>query len=196
MAKNLKGTFQKEADKYRIVASTASPDRDDEIILPSAFKNLKNFLETNPVILWAHDYSVPPIGKATAGKIKDNMLTLDIEFADTEFGREVKYLYDNGFMSSFSVGFIPKQWDRDPDGRLVFTEVELLETSAVPVPANAQANIMRTAKSAGVDLSEVNKLFLNSPVQDNQTVPPKGKEQEGVKSQVEINKSIYGGLAK
>ena len=97
-------------------------------------------------------------------------------------------------MSSFSVGFIPKEWDRDPDGRLVFTEVELLETSAVPVPANAQANIMRTAKSAGVDLSEVNKLFLIDD--SNQTVPPKGKEQEEAKSQVEINKSIYGGLVK
>ena len=194
MSKELKGTLEKVADRYRIIASTDSVDRDDEIILPSAFKNLKTFLETNPVILWAHNYSVPPIGKAVNGKISDNMLTLDIEFAETEFGREVKYLYDNGFMSSFSVGFIPKAWDRDPDGRLVFTEVELLETSAVPVPANAQANIMRTAKSAGVDLTEVNKLFLTN--KDNQTPEPKGEEVEEVKSQVEINKSIYGGLAK
>lgn len=190
MSKILKGTFEKEADKYRIVASTDNVDRDDEIILPSAFKNLKTFLSTNPVILWAHDYSVPPIGKATDGRIKDNMLTLDIEFAETEFGKEVKYLYDNGFMSSFSVGFIPKAWDRDPDGRLVFTDVELLETSAVPVPSNAQANIMRTAKSAGVDLSHVQKLFL---IDDNdQTALPKGKEQEKVKSQIEINKNLYG----
>ena len=181
MSKILKGTLEKKADKYTIVASTNGVDRDDEIILPSAFKNLETFLKTNPVILWAHNYSVPPIGKATAGKITDNQLTLDIEFAETEFGKEVKYLYDNGFMSSFSVGFIPKEWDRDPDGRLVFTEVELLETSAVPVPANAQANIMRTAKSAGVDLSEVNKLFLIDD--SNQTVPPKGKEQEEAKSQ-------------
>lgn len=194
MPKILKGTLVKEADRYRIVASTNDVDRDEEIILPSAFKNLKNFLATNPVILWAHNYSVPPIGKATAGKITDDMLTLDIEFADTEFGREVKYLYDNGFMSSFSVGFIPKAWDRDPDGRLVFTEVELLETSAVPVPSNAQANIMRTAKSAGVDLPEINKLFLID--KNNQTPEPKGEPVEEVKSQVKINQTIYGGLAK
>ncbi len=194
MGKELKGTLEKVADRYRIVASTDSVDRDDEIILPSAFKNLKSFLANNPVILWAHNYSVPPIGKAVNGKISDNMLTLDIEFAETEFGKEVKYLYDNGFMSSFSVGFIPKAWDRDPDGRLVFTEVELLETSAVPVPANAQANIMRTAKSAGVDLTEVNKLFLTD--RDNQTPEPKGEKVKEIKSQVEINKSIYGGLVK
>jgi HK97 family phage prohead protease len=183
----------KEADRYRIVASTDIVDRDDEIMLPSSFKNLKNYLATNPVILWAHNYSVPPIAKATDGKITDDQLSLDIEFAETEFGKEVKYLYDNGFMSSFSVGFIPKAWDRDPDGRLVFTEVELLEVSAVPVPSNAQANIMRTAKSAGVDLTEVNKLFLID--RDNQTPQPKGDPVEDVKSQVEINKSIYGGLA-
>ncbi len=194
MERILKGTLEKEADKYRIIASTDSVDRDDEILLPSSFKNLKNFLATNPVILWAHNYSVPPIAKAINGKITDTILSLDIEFAETEFGKEVKYLYDNGFMNSFSVGFIPKAWDRDPDGRLVFTEVELLEVSAVPVPSNAQANIMRTAKTAGVDLPELNKLFLID--KDDQTPKPKGDPVEEVKSQVEINKSIYGGLVK
>jgi len=194
MAKELFGQLKKADDKYTIIASTATPDRDDEIILPSAFTNLKAFLSTNPVILWAHDYSKAPIGKAVGGKITDNELVLNIEFAETDFGKEVKYLYDNKFMNSFSVGFIPKNWDRDPDGRLVFTEVELLETSAVPVPANAQANILRSAKSAGVDLPEINKLFLIDD--SNQTVLSKEKEQKETKSQVEINKSIYGGLVK
>jgi len=179
MAKELFGQLKKANDKYTIIASTATPDRDDEIILSSAFKNLKTFLATNPVILWAHDYSKAPIGKAVGGKITDNELVLNIEFAETDFGKEVKYLYDNGFMSSFSVGFIPKNWDRDPDGRLVFTEVELLETSAVPVPANAQANILRSAKSAGVDLKEIKKVF--SIESSNQTVEPKGVIQEKAK---------------
>ena len=178
--KEIFGTLKKADDKYTIIASTATPDRDDEIILSSAFKNLKTFLSTNPVILWAHDYSKAPIGKATGGKITDNELVLSIEFADTEFGKEVKYLYDNKFMNSFSVGFIPKEWDRDPDGRLVFTEVELLETSAVPVPANAQANILRSAKSAGVDLTEIKKVFLEKS--GNQTDEPQGVIQEEAKT--------------
>ena len=104
MAKELFGQLKKANDKYTIIASTATPDRDDEIILPSAFKNLKTFLATNPVILWAHDYSKAPIGKAVGGKITDNELMLNIEFAETDFGKEVKYLYDNGFMSMFPTG--------------------------------------------------------------------------------------------
>jgi len=189
--KSLQGKIEKGNNKYRIIASTGTPDRDEEIIMPNSFKNLKSFLSTNPVILWAHDYSKPPIGKAIGGKITDDALLLDIEFADTDFGREVKYLYDEGFMNSFSVGFIPKEWDRNPDGKLVFTEVELLETSAVPVPANAQANIMRAVKSKGVELKEIEKIFT---VKDEQTVESEDGKQEQVKSQVKKNKLIYGGL--
>lgn len=191
--KEIFGTLNKAADKYTIVASTSTPDRDDEIILPTAFTNLKSFLATNPVILWAHDYSKAPIGKAVGGEITDKELMLNIEFAKTDFGQEVKYLYDNKFMNSFSVGFIPKTWDRDPDGRLVFTEVELLETSAVPVPANAQANILRSAKSAGVDLKEIKRVFLNE--YDDQTGETKVVNQKRVETQAERNKRIYGGLS-
>ena len=193
MAKEIFGKIKKaKDDKYTIVASTGAVDRDEEIILPTAFKNLKTFLKTNPVILWAHNYATPPIGKAIDGKITDNELLLDIEFADTEFGKEVKYLYDNGFMNSFSVGFIPKEWERDPNGKLVFTDVELLETSAVPVPANAQANIIRSAKSAGMELKEVEKLF--SAVKCEQTPELKGGEEKRTESQAERNKKLYGGL--
>lgn len=191
MAKEIFGEIKKANDKYTIIASTANPDRDDEIILPSAFKNLGAYLGTNPVILWAHDYRVPPVAKAVSGKIKDNMLLLDIEFAETDFGKEVKYLYDNGFMNSFSVGFIPKEWDRDPDGRLVFTDVELLETSAVPVPANAQANIIRSVKGMGMDLPNISKLF---GANDDQTPRPDGVKEKEVEKRSDKIKRIYGDL--
>lgn len=160
MDKQLKGRLESAEGKYRIVASTGDVDRDNERIMPSAFVNsLPNYLDKNPVILWAHDYTKPPVGKAIGGNIDGSGVYLDIEFADTEMGREVKYLYDNGFMSSFSVGFIPKQWDRDSDGRVIFTEAELLETSAVPVPANSNANILRALKSAGFEKPVVEDIL-------------------------------------
>ena len=191
MSKEFFGKMEKAEDKYRIVASSISPDRDNEIIRPDSFKNLKAFLENNPVILWAHDYSKPPVGKAIGGKITEDALLLDIEFAKTDFGKEVKYLYDNGFMSSFSVGFIPKNWDRDKEGRVVFTECELLETSCVPVPANAQANIMRSVKSAGVDLPEITKLF---DVDIDQTPEPEGEKEEEKEAPRSFEKKIKDNL--
>ncbi len=165
MNKELYGQMEKGADnKYSIVASTGNEDRDGEKILPTSFKNLKSYLSKNPVILWAHDYRKPPIAKATAGKITDNGVVLDIEFAETEFAQEVKYLYDKKFLNSFSVGFIPREWERDPDGKMVYTEVELLETSAVPVPANAEANMIRTCKDAGAPLTEYKKVLNISEI--------------------------------
>ena len=157
--KFLGAKLAKSNDSYQIWASTKDEDRDGEIILPTAFKNLDAYLKNNPVILFGHQHFQPPVGRATAGRVTDKGLVLDIVFAETEFGKEIKYLFDEGFMNSFSVGFIPRSWDVDGENRRVFTDVELLEVSAVPVPANAAANMMRSAKSKGIDLPEVQRLY-------------------------------------
>ncbi len=179
MSKEFYGTMVKSADgKYSIIASTQTEDRDGEIILPTAFKNLRSYLAKNPVILFAHDYWKPPIAKAISGKIIDKGLKLNIEFAKTEFGKEIKYLYDNKFMNSFSVGFIPIEWERDPDGTRVYTEVELLEVSAVPVPSNAEANMIRACKSEGRDLTEYlkgRKIKNDEIVEDKKVKAKAGK---------------------
>lgn len=183
--KAIQGTLRKNEDgKFSIIASTGKVDRDHEVILPKAFrKHLKAYLETNPVILPAHDYRAFAIGKATDGRVTKNGLELDIEFAETEMGGEARYLYENGFMNSFSVGFIPhkiaKQQEiselltaeeidydeKDPPYR-VYTEVELLEVSAVSVPSNAAANVIREAIDGGAKLPLMAKLYLTETKED------------------------------
>ena len=67
---NITGVLKaKKDDIYTIVASSKSVDRDNEIILPSAFKNLDSYLKNNPVVLGFHDYHNFPIGKAVSGQI-------------------------------------------------------------------------------------------------------------------------------
>ena len=164
----------KKDDIYTILASTKTVDRDGEIIMPTAFKNLESYLRNNPVILGFHDYHNFPIGKAVSGSITDDALVLDIMFAETEKGKEAKYLFDNRFMNSFSVGFIPKTWDNDAEGRRVYTEVELLEVSAVPVPSNAAANIIRQAEKDGVSLKHFKSILTedsNPPAQAEEDEP-------------------------
>jgi hypothetical protein len=73
----------------------------------------------------------------------------------------VKGLYDTGFMNAFSVGFIPKDYTHDSEGNLVFTEADLMEVSAVPVPANAFATMRRQAKSKGVSLDHLVKSYAD-----------------------------------
>ncbi len=141
---------------YRIVATTSERDRDGDIVVPTGVTNLKDYLGKNPVILFGHNWSGAPIGKAVGGQVNDNRLELQIVFAETDLGKEVKYLYDNGFMNSFSIGFLPIDYEvfqEDEKRGYKFTKWELLEVSAVSIPANSGANILRSAKEAGVELS-------------------------------------------
>jgi uncharacterized protein len=142
--KTIAGSYQKKGETRSIIASTPGLDRDGERITTSAWKNsLPRYLAKNPVILWGHDYSVPPVGKAISGKITDGALILDVVFAPTKEGQDVKTLYDGGFLNSFSVGFIPTNATAGNNGEKTYTECELLEVSCVTVPANPDAVMLR-----------------------------------------------------
>lgn len=171
-----------DLELYTIVASTPAVDRDNEVILPRAYKaSLKGYLKTNPVILYMHDMWKPAVGKAVAGRVEDDALRLEMQWAETAVAQELKYLYDEGFMNTFSVGFIPQKaitdpneimrelrklgWEFDDDQTKlpwrVYTEVELLEVSAVTVPSNREAVMQRAhdALTEEFDDSVLAKFF-------------------------------------
>ena len=134
-----------------VVASTSDKDRDGDIILPSAFKKTLRSFKDNPVILCGHQHrlptgSSPVIGSAIPETIEitDKDLRFTMRFAETKNGNEHWMLYKDRHQRAFSVGFIPQKSEdvRDDNGRYshtVFTQVELLEVSAVPVPSNRRA---------------------------------------------------------
>lgn len=126
-------------------ASTRDLDRDGEVILPEAWRQSVQQFASVP-LLWAHDYRVPPIGKAQEFFIDERGLRFTAQFAATEFAEEIWSLYKDGFLNSFSVGFQPKRWeDGNEPGQpeRTFLEAELLEVSAVPVPANPFSRVER-----------------------------------------------------
>lgn len=146
--KNLKAVVQKAADLGEgvldAIVATEDVDRDEERL---SIKGLDvRQYQKNPTVLWAHEYNRPPIAKAEKlTKRADGTLTARIKFAiaESEFAREIYNLYKGGYLNAFSIGFIPKEVDGN-----MFTKSEMLEFSAVPVPANA--NALTTAKSKGV----------------------------------------------
>lgn len=122
------------------VASTATEDRQGESVLAEGWE-LKNF-KKNPVLLWAHDHTQPPIGSAKRvwieGTGKKAKLMFEPVFHEiTELGRAIKRLYEEKILKTFSVGFKPLDQDGD-----TFHKQELLEISAVNVPANADAMML------------------------------------------------------
>lgn len=144
-----KDSIDKENSSLVAFASTADIDRDGDIILPKAFEKTLLEYRKNPVVLWAHDHSSPPIGKSLAEKIEEAGLLFNPQFAvkeDPDHSGKIFKLYNGGYLNAFSVGFIPENSEeQEIDGKSVnvFTEVELLEVSAVPVPSNRGALALR-----------------------------------------------------
>ena len=125
------------------VLSTDDVDRHGDVISADGWA-LDSYRE-NPVLLWAHDYRKPAIGRAEKVWVEPHRLLANMEFAPTEFAQEVASLYRTGFQWGVSVGFKPLRYEERRDEKtgaflgLRFLEQELLEVSAVPVPANRSA---------------------------------------------------------
>lgn len=146
----------KEADDERtleITISTESPDRDNDTIRASGW-DLKNY-KKNPVVLWAHSYRQPPIARALNVKAEGGKLISQAQFTPPElypFGHMIYEMYKSKFLHATSVGFMPLKWEEnDERGGVDFLKQELLEYSAVPVPANPEA--LMGAKEAGINLA-------------------------------------------
>ncbi len=146
-----------------IPVSTASVDRDGEVVDPAAFKKTLPKFMKRPVLVSSHDYRdlTSQIGEWTKLKITDT----GVEGKPKYYINEGNEQADWGFklaskgMAAFSIGFIPKEWV-DGDGvkepRRTYKEVELLEISQVIVPSNREA--IQSIRSKGVD-PVTNKLM-------------------------------------
>lgn len=168
-----------QAFDLQIVASTADLVRDNGIV-PMAAWDLEHFIE-NPVILFAHMGFIPPIGRSIdtfkrtgAGHLVEFWLFNDI----TEVGREVHALFELGDMRAASVGFMVRSFHRPDEDELkkllkkfpranpftfIVDEAELVETSAVPVPADPGALVVE-GRSIEDDLADIyDELGIRGP---------------------------------
>jgi HK97 family phage prohead protease len=144
-----------------VTASTPTPDRMGDVV--SQDWDITRY-EGNPIIAWAHDYTLPPVGKAVGLALEGDTLVARIKWDDSEanpLGQTVAHQYREGFLSAVSVGFAPGKTtaraelpeDHPAAGHegYYFEAPELLEISAVPIPANAEALAIR-AKQWGLSL--------------------------------------------
>lgn len=82
-----------------------------------------------------------PIGLVTKGRDTEQGYEIEARISKTAKGDEVYELLRDGVLNKFSVGFIPVE-DRDEDGVVVRTKVNLKEVSVVPFPAYDGAQIL------------------------------------------------------
>jgi HK97 family phage prohead protease len=161
-----------EARELLFTVSTSGVDRQGDSISVDGWR-LDNYRK-NPVVLWAHSYNGFPIARSSKIWVEDGKLKSIASFVpenNSAVGRQAEgiyQLYKGGFLSATSVGFMPIKWawteDTSRKYGIDFEEQELLEYSAVPVPANAEALI----ESRGmVDVNPVIEWAL-------ETIFPKG----------------------
>lgn len=176
--------LEKEDKRMLAVASEESEDRHGEVISIDGW-DLKAF-KKNPVLLWYHNQSnrTLPIGKADKIGFKDvngkKKLVFEPIFEEiTDEGRTIKKFYEEGWLNTFSVGFLPYEMEGNK-----FLKQELLEISAVPVPALASAEIIQRAKAVGVSNEKITEYFG-----DNIKNIEKEEDKEGVKEE-ETNQEV------
>lgn len=167
-----------DTNRFNVIMSTASEDRHGDIVEQQW--DLKAF-KKNPVFLDSHNYSSIEhiLGKFVKVGVTDNKLQGEVEFMlDNPKGLLAYKMAKQGFLNATSVGFIPKEFDNQ--GRIL--KSELLENSAVSVPANSEA--LFTEK----DADEVIETATVGPVVEVPVIEPEVTETKNIK--LNITKSI------
>lgn len=140
------------------VITTASVDRHRENIITNGI-DTTNYM-ANPVVLYGHDYGSLPIGKTLKltemkNKIKARFqLAIDIfPFANTVFE-----MVRNGYINAVSIGGVVKKWS---DDYMTIEEMEMVEFSVVPIPANPEALITSRSleEATGKSLDTIKQEF-------------------------------------
>lgn len=180
----VKAQAEKKNGRLVAVASTNVEDRHGEVV-DNAGWVLNNY-KKNPVMLWAHDHSMPAIGVAKNIRVTKSSGTPQLVFEPqlhdlTPEAAAIKAMYEgytdaNGdthdpILNSFSVGFRPV----DTDGN-TYTKSELLEISAVNVPANPEARVMayKSMVSNGFDEATVKSVL---EVVDKEEAAPESEDK-------------------
>jgi len=162
---NLRKPKQNEDGTWRYVLSDEGMDSYSTRILVKGW-NLTRFL-ANPVVPWAHNYEIPPIGQAArvwkSVEGKGPALLMDVRFMKpADYANDwpagypsppaIEAMTAAGYIRGSSVGMRPLVWEfirkagedgkPDPRGEVLgieYRKQELLEGSIVPIPANANA---------------------------------------------------------
>lgn len=162
-----------EKDEDWVVANTPDLDRDSDRIFPDKI-NVTNFRK-NPALFWGHNYRDPwaLIGEVAEWQVDERSFRFRPELREASGENDpmniIRSLWDNGLLRAASIGFIPKEWEKNDDGGLDFEEVELLEISLVPLPAHQDA--LRMAIKAFSD-DEQEENTTDQPDVEIRDIPP------------------------
>jgi hypothetical protein len=143
--------------------TTDAIDREKEIVLPDGL----DFSEyrQNAIVLWAHKYDQPPIGKNLWVRREGNGWLAKTVFAPTQRGEECWQLAKGDFLKAWSIGFLgdkgfsgaptQKELNEHPawkDAHCIHRKAKVVEYSMCDVGCNQEA-LTRALQTKAISLS-------------------------------------------
>lgn len=141
------------ASVYRTSSGGVQVDRDYETVNTDNL-DISSY-EKNPILVYNHEWG-RVVGKIT--KIVKDQKGIYVEAEVHRLhGEEAAYeAVKKGLIKSFSIGFIPKEYDILAGDIVQITSAELVEISLAPVQSNPEALFMVTGtKSLGISLLDL-----------------------------------------
>lgn len=179
---------------FECVVTTSSVDRHGESIVTGGI-DASNWVDKNPVVLYGHDYWSLPIGKGLSWKQMANKAKCKFQLAVEEypFAATVAALIKFGALNTVSIGGMVKKWSEDYKTIL---EMEMVEFSVVPVPANAEAIITSRAfqEATGKSLDQIRGEFREFAQRSSIVDKVSGMGEDEVNEAVKVLKSLTATL--
>lgn len=134
------------------IASTPSPDRYGDIMEPDGAK----FNLPLP-LLWQHD-PLQPIGSISKARVTDGGIEITAQIAKADANTPTQMAarlaeawasIKSGLVRGLSIGFRPVEYAYNDEGGMRFLSWDLMEVSAVTIPANAECNIQTVKNYSG-----------------------------------------------
>jgi HK97 family phage major capsid protein/HK97 family phage prohead protease len=158
-------------DERRVIegiASTPTPDRMGDVVVPEGMK-----FKTPFPFLYQHNSS-KPIGQVVKASTSADGMTVRVQLAPAgvaDYIDEAWSLIKAGLVRGLSIGFrsLEESWDKTING-FRYLRTEIMELSAVTIPANAEATIL-TVKSYSTAQAAIGHKGVVSIAPDNKPIP-------------------------
>jgi len=158
-------THTETSEGFEFVLSDESIDRMGDVISADGW-DTKSF-QKNPIALFSHNPEFP-IGKWSNLRIEDKSLRGHLELAPAGTSQridEIRKLVEAGILRAVSVGFRSiESKPREKGIGLHYIKQELVETSLVAIPANA--NALAVAKSLKISPATIDFVFAGQGNKD------------------------------
>ena len=141
----------------------------------------------------SHDSTIQPLNSSTPYLFQRILFAVE----ENPMAKVAYGLYKGGFLSAVSVGFIPLSWDngtREEPYRRKYLEQELIEVSAVSIPANPNA-LRLGLKEGAIEKRDLKELFqLLKHFCSGGSPSPINGERAGVRGEIDSHLSTQNSI--